>query len=169
MAARLREELIAHEAESLFYDAGIVVTEPPKGAWDTESVLFGGTVKGPQNYYTEDLTNRDRFAYRNSQLAFALKHRAEATRERFERGNKSIPEEACLFLPADTPDDVLMELSQPTWLEDPRSRVRIEKAHEGEDSPNRYDALALAFAEDSAYGLEHYVREPAGEPTRLRR
>ena len=165
--ARLRDELQSNRASRLYYDAGVVVTQPPTGEWETEPVLFGSSVKGPDNFYTKEIRNKDKFAYRNSQLGFNLKHRAEATRDRFERGDKSIPEEKCLFLPSNASDELIMELSQPIWTEDARSRVRIEKAaRDGEESPNRYDALVLSFAEDTEYGLEHYRFEP--EPIRVR-
>ena len=154
MAARLRDELTSSGASTLWYDAGIVVTAPPTGKdWRNVPVLFGSSPAGPDELYTNDIRNRDRFQHRNGQLAFGVKQRAEATRDRFERGDKSVPEEACLFLPRDTPDEVLMELSQPTWAEGPTSRIQIKKAHDGERSPNRYDALVLSFAEDSADGL----------------
>ena len=156
VAARLRDEMVRAKAETLYYDAGVVVTQPPDGEWRNEPVLFGAAVKGPKVHYTAGIRNSEHFFRRNSQLAFALKQRAEATWERFHNGDVSVAEEDCLFLPSDTSDEVLQELSQPTWSEGPTSKIQIEKAHEGESSPNRYDALALAFASDSASGLRHY-------------
>ena len=44
-------------------------------------------------------------------------------------------------------------MTQPIWVEGATSRVALKKMQAGEDSPDMFDAVCLAFAHDSENGL----------------
>ena len=115
-------------------------------------VHFGGRVGGPDRLYSARVTNADFFRARNAQMAWALRIRAENTRKL--AAGENIPPANCLFLRPDIPriEHYMSELSQPTWNDD-AGKIRIEKADEGEPSPDRFDSTGLAFALDSHAGL----------------
>ena len=146
-------------AEILFYDEGGIggsfhrqLPVPRHGRkWGSEGVNFGSGVCKPDVRFNRGCTNRDFFARRNAQLAWAVRLRAMATE--FKEWSHS--PERCLFINPEIPrlEEVMSELSTPEWREDASGRIAIEKQPKGEPSPDRYDALVLAFAKDSERGL----------------
>ena len=147
-------------ARQLYYDVGGVgagirshLAEMPNREYGAQPVNFGGAVAGPNRTYTYRVSNKDFFARRNAQLAWALRLRAQRT-GRLLDGDEVDPDR-CLFIASDIPhlEMYLAQLSQPEWKEDVSGRVVIDKAPEGALSPDLYDATALAFASDSRSGL----------------
>ena len=64
----------------------------------------------------------------------------------------------CLFINPEIPnlERYLAMLTQPSWYNGPiTGKIQIDKRKEagGEESPDLYDATALAFARDSDRGL----------------
>ena len=145
----------------LYYDAGGMgagirshLQQFGRRPYGAKPVLFGGKVQGEDRWVSHQVTNKDFFQARNSQLAWALRLRAQRTGRML--AGESIPPERCLFIDPSIPylQDVLNELSQPEWTEmKGSSRVRIDKMPDGTVSPDRYDAVVLAFADDSTEGL----------------
>ena len=113
--------------------------------FDTKGVHFG-SLAGPDVYY-EGNKNRDSFVNRSAQMAGALRKRVNATKELPE----SNPDD-CLFFHPGLPESFLDELTRPRY-ERQTGKLRIIKRPKGENSPDRYDATALAFAQDSEHGL----------------
>ena len=149
-----------HGARQLYFDVGGVgagirsyLAEMPRGDYGVHPVNFGSAVAGPTRTYTYRVSNKDFFARRNSQLAWALRLRAQQT-GRLVAG-EDVDVERCLFIDSRIPriEAYLAQLSQPEWKEDMSGRVVIEKAPEDAPSPDLYDATALAFAADSRSGL----------------
>ena len=161
-----------HSVRRLYYDEGGIgagirstlvelVRSQGKRPYRAEGVNFGGEVMGPEEEYSRDELNQDHFARRNSQLGWALHLRARRT-QRLLDGSPVRPED-CLFIDKSRVkhlDSFLGQLAQPEWKEDTSGRIVIDKQpkkQEGSvargDSPDLYDAAALAFAADSEYGL----------------
>ena len=149
-----------HGARQLYYDVGGVgagirshLAEMPNREYGAQPVNFGGAVAGPNRTYTYRVSNKDFFARRNAQLAWALRLRAQRT-GRLLDGDEVDPDR-CLFIARGIPhlETYLAQLSQPEWKEDVSGRVVIDKAPEGALSPDLYDATVLAFASDSRSGL----------------
>ncbi len=149
-----------HGARQLYYDvagvgAGIRshLSEMQGREYGTQPVNFGAAVAGPTRTYTYRVSNKDFFARRNAQLAWALRLRAQQTARLL--NGEDVDPERCLFIAGGIPrvETYLAQLSQPEWKEDTSGRVVIDKAPEDAPSPDLYDATALAFAADSRSGL----------------
>ena len=117
---------------------------------------FGSAPAEPDKKFDGTQSNREAFALRNAQMAWALYLRAENT-ERLLNGEDVDPRK-CLFIKPElleTRDasNLLDVLNQPTWDDGDGGRIKIAKAQEDESSPDMYDAVALAFCEDSRRGL----------------
>ena len=145
----------------LNYDAGGVGgsvrtymnRRPSRRGYFAEGVLFGGQVAGPDREFTYGQTNREFFAYRNSQMAWSLKMRAQRTAHLLS-GKEEDPVR-CLFIDSgiDRLEDYLAELAQPRWDYTKADKIFIDKTPDDAPSPDRYDATVLAFAWDSVNGL----------------
>lgn len=149
------------EVERVYYDvaglgAGIrsYFAENENRGYATRPVLFGGRVKGQRTIYSWRVTNAQFFMQRKEQLAWALRLRAEKTKQLL--NNEDVNPMDCLFISPDIPDleIYLSEMTQPTWYEGSTSRVVLEKMQPGERSPDMFDATTLAFSHDSEYGLK---------------
>ena len=131
--------------------------DPQVPIYTAHPIFFGEGVKGPDKRYSQRAKNKDFFARRNIQMAWGVRLRAMRT-ERLMDGEDVDPL-TCLFIPPDLPDieGVLAELSQPTYMENPvTGKLQLDKTPDGEPSPDRADAVFLAYARDSTTGL----REP---------
>ena len=142
-----------------FDDLRLEVTQRPD--YDPQAVLyeavpeqFGAGVKGGERRYAQRADNAGFFSKRNMQMAWGLRLRAERTVRLME--GEDIDLLTCLFIPHDLPDleGVLGELSQPTYTENPvTGKLVLDKTPDGEPSPDRADAVFLAYGRDSEYGL----------------
>ena len=122
-------------------------------------VAFGAPPRGRGVLWTRGATNADYFERRNAQLGWVLRMRLENAYRVHVQGER-LPPERCGWINPDVPErDLLVEeLARPVFTLSPTGKVRIEK--HGLDkgaSPDLYDALALAWAEDSLRGLRAHV------------
>lgn len=165
-ARRAHEQCVRYGASRLYYDvtgvgAGVrshlreIRAELGGLSYHPEPVSFGGAVTGPDYEFSYRVRNRDYFAHRNSQMAWALHMRMQRTLRLLE-GDKINPER-CLFISSKIPnlELYLTQLAQPVWDENATGKVVIDKAPENTPSPDLYDATALAFAWDSRSGLKN--------------
>ena len=155
---RVHNACIEEGARACYYDVGGVGAGARsefariRPAYSAVPVHFGGKVGGPDRRYSARVTNADFFRSRNAQMAWTLRLRAENTRKL--ASGENIDPQRCLFIRPDIPriEAFMAEMSQPTW-DDGAGKIRIEKAEDGEPSPDRFDAASLAFAIDSNSGL----------------
>ena len=122
--------------------------------YQVRSVMFGSAVRGKKRNFTPRVTNEMKFGRYAGQLGFAVRLRAMKT-ERLLAGDGVNPGD-CLFINHRMPllESVLAELSRPEWSDTGvTGKVEIDKAPDDEASPDRYDALVLAFGKDSEGGL----------------
>ena len=119
-------------------------------------VKFGEAPQGPDRKYDSRLSNKDMFMRRNAQLAWAVKQRTQNT-ARLANGEPVDPM-SCLFINPAILDaigtrNVLEQLNQPVWDDGDGGKIKIDKKPDDAASPDMYDAVELAFAEDSRNGL----------------
>ena len=116
-----------------------------------EGVHFGGAVKGGDTYYTENVQNVDFFATWSMQAAWAVRLRAEVTRQLEEAPYDTF----YTFLIDPTLALVhtyTAELTQPEW-DQSTGKMRLIKQPNDEPSPDLFDATLLAYASDCDNGL----------------
>ena len=144
----------------LYYDASspmrreFIELDVDYGIWP---INFGGKVGGPERPYEARRKNEDVFRSRNIQMADALRLRANRT-VRLLKGDESIDPDECLFIRADLPrlEDFLTDCTQPIRRRNPiTGKWELDKrgGDEKAESPDRFDALCLAYARDSDQGL----------------
>lgn len=159
-----RAHTIASEsgAVALHYDVGgvgagvrshLADMDTDARTYATRPVNFGAAVEGKDVSYTRGVSNADFFARRSSQLAWALRLRAQNTVRL--RDGEAVDPARCLFVSPDIPrlEEYLAQLAQPQWDENPSGKLTIDKSPDDAPSPDLYDATALAFARDSRSGL----------------
>ena len=149
-AARAKDLCAPYKVARIYYDAA----HPAKtdltraGFGGVRPVNFGGKVGGPDRLYEPRRPNKAVFARRNVQMAFALRIRASNT-IRLLNGSHDVPAERCLFIPPDLPglEALLAECAQPKrHLNINTGLWELDKAPAGAASPDRFDALCLAYA-----------------------
>ena len=167
-ASRADRHARQRSEEAVYYDAsgvGAPIREAFAKIWEEDEFdyavrpeQFGGAVKGEKRIYDRRKSNKDYFANRAAQLGFALRLRAQRT-VRLMQGEEIDPNR-CLFISSQIPriDQYLAVLTQPQWYDNPLTgKVTIDKRGDlAGDSPDEYDATALAFARDSEQGLRAY-------------
>ena len=119
-----------------------------------EGISFGGKVEGKDVEFDIYRTNDAAFAKRNIQMAWAVRIRCMNTIKLL-KGHRVDPN-ACLFIPPDLDglEDLLAQLAQPKWRDNPQSgKMELDKREGREESPDKFDAVCLAFARDSESGL----------------
>lgn len=118
---------------------------------------FGGAVQGKEKFLAKGITNEGQFQYRGDQLGWMLVIRMQNTQRLMD--GEDVPLENCLFfsdrLSDVTKSDLMRTLTQPTIIRDKRNRMHIQKMDKtkGQESPDEFDALRLAFARDSQNGI----------------
>ena len=158
------------KAIRLFYDEGgmgysvrenireIVEKKGPR-PYQVVAVKFGESPMGADERFDRRLTNREVFALRNSQLAWAVKMRAHNT-TRLANG-ESVDPRNCLFInpairKALATKNVLEQLNQPVWDDGDSGKIKIDKKPDDMPSPDMFDGVCLVFAEDSRNGLRQH-------------
>ena len=159
-AERVDKICLENSIDILYYDS-IGVGACMKGEfrrinppYKAEGVNFGGKVTGKDKYFTHKMTNEDYFSKRNAQLAWSLRLRAQRT-VRLLNGEDVNPDD-CLFISDELPrlNKYLFDLTVPLWHRNPvNKKIQIDKRGGKSESPDAYDATALAFAKDSKSGL----------------
>ena len=158
--------MLRAECERLYYD-GTGVGSPIRGSfaeldrrmgkrpYAVTPVYFGGEVRGKKRVYGYRRTNQEYFSNRAAQLGINLRGRAGRTIKLLE--GDDVPVDKCLLINPESPriEQYLAALSQPQWYTVPESgKLKIDKRGElAGDSPDPYDATAMAFARDSEEGL----------------
>ena len=125
--------------------------------YSVKPINFGAGVGGPKRRFNTNKTNKDQFARRNAQLAWALRLRANKTIQLL-AGDADVEPEQCLFIHSDMERArhlrLMTQLSQPKWRNNPQSgRIELDKRDGKEKSPDLFDAVCLSFARDSDTGL----------------
>ena len=114
---------------------------------------FGGKVEGAEELYVGTTTNGEYFEYRNGQMAWMLKLRAQNTL-RLLNGEKVDPDN-CLFINPDLPEqtlnDIKKQFTQPEYQLTKPGKVSIDKDPHSTGSPDLWDGACLAFARDSEF------------------
>ena len=158
---RMHSEAIQRGARRMYYDVGGVgagvrshLKDMGARPYTAEPIQFGGAVTGDDVEFALEVTNRDFFAHRNSQLGWALRLRAQQT-DRLLRGDENVDLGKCLFIDGNIPDveEFVTQLAQPEWSETANGKLRIEKQPDGAASPDLYDSAILSFGWDSRDGL----------------
>lgn len=155
---RVYRRLMAADAERgglrrCWYDAtgghpvGEALARADEGPNNVEAlpVVFGERPAGPEMPFEHGVSNAAIFSRRNAQLAWAVRLRVLRPED--------APSDHRLRLPPDLPElaEFLRQCARPRWSEHRSSgRIEVEK---GQPSPDLFDALTLAYAADSAYGL----------------
>ena len=118
-------------------------------------INFGASPAGAESWYAHRIRNKDHFARRNMQMAWALRLRAQRTRRLL--AGEAVDPDSCLFIDPALPGlrALTAELSQPLWKEDASGRMVLDKYGESKKSPDLFDAVCLAFALDSDKGLRN--------------
>ena len=149
-AAKLCEN---YEILRIFYDA----SSPAKtdlrkvGFLGVIPVHFGGAVSGPDTLYEPKITNGMQFSRRNIQMGDALRLRANLTAKLL-AGKKNINPKDCLFINPNIRNltATLADFGQPKRRVSPSTgKWELVKAAGNEKSPDRFDALCLAFGRDT--------------------
>ena len=122
-------------------------------------LMFGAAPEGKKTLWDGEISNGDFFYSRRDQMYFALKNRIENTLAYLEK-TRDIEISACLllspkYLSQTQAEELAGQIAQPVYQFGSRGQVRFDKTPEGEDSPDLLDALALAYAPDSAFGLQN--------------
>ena len=158
-ARRADRHVLQSGAVSLYYDAGGIgagvrsfLRELGRRPYFIRDVKFGEAVREPDAVFNVGQTNRQAFARRNAQLAWALKLRAQMSARLVE--GEDIDPRACLLInPEIASTDFMNQMNQPTWDDGDGGAIKLRKASSSEKSPDMFDAACLAFAGDSERGL----------------
>ena len=159
-ASRCHDHARPYEVNRLYYDgASPIKTEFERLEPDyaVRSVLFGGVVGGKDRLYEPRRTNEQIFRNRGIQMADAVRLRAMRTVALL-KGDDEIDPLDCLFIRPDLNniETFLADCTQPTRRQSPQTgKWELDKrgGDENAESPDRFDALELAFARDSEHGL----------------
>lgn len=147
------------QVHRVYYDAGSPMKGPllmQNPTWGVKAINFGGKVGGPRRAYETGRSNDTVFSRRNIQMAQALRLRAMNS-VRLVAG-EDVPAENCLMFNPNLPnlEAMLSECTKPIRRANPTTGL-WEMDKRGDDaqakSPDRFDALCLAFARDSESGL----------------
>ena len=107
----------------------------------------GGKVVNGSYEYAEGKKNKDMFINAKAQAGWLLRERFRKTYEVVEQcKNHDHDELISINSQMDGLQFLCAELSQPTWTTNDAGKIKINKKPEGTKSPNRYDAVAMAFA-----------------------
>ena len=142
-----------HEARDEFYSTG-AMHYPLRCIPEN----FGGAVRGKKVQLTRGFSNESEFQYRGDQLGQMLVIRMQNTQRLL--AGQDVDLENCLFfsdqIDSETNNNLIKMLTQPLVEKDKRSRIHIRKMDKkrGQESPDEFDALRLAFAPDSVNGIK---------------
>ena len=158
-AREVFKESQIRDIDGLFFDATAAGTNlealwPHTLQFFVDGIKFQMKPLGEEEMFDEDYTNGQFFANRAIQMGWNLRMRAIRT-DRWlngDLGDEWLPE--CLLISDKIVDPIglFAEISQPTWKKSGRG-IMIEKMHKGEPSPDRFDALCLAFHRDIEFGI----------------
>lgn len=150
-----------HDVEHLYFDAGgvgagaVALLAELAPHLPSTGIHAQGRIGGPETPFDAHTRNRGRFANRYAQMAWTLRMRSDNSR-RMSNGEE-VEAAKCLSIHPSVgkAEDAAFfdrQMIQPTFSE-PSGKVKVEKAPGGTPSPDLFDAVALAFAADSARGL----------------
>ena len=163
-ANRCHNNSMSYKVDRLYYDGSTPMkTEFLRlnGKYGIRPVMFGGEVGGKEYFYETRTRNEDQFRMRNIQMADALRLRVNRT-IRYMKGDPEIHINECLFINPKIKDleHFLAELTRPIRRRPPGSgKWELDKRGPNDvnvESPDTFDALCLAYARDSEFGLKAY-------------
>ena len=129
--------------------------EIPNRSYSVRPEVFHGEIKGPDNEFSFQRTNKQFFDGRNTQMGWSLRLRAQRT-ERLLKGDTTVNPKYCFFINPKIPhlNELVSQLSQPSYQETNSGKVKVDKYAETHNSPDLYDATILAFSRDSSRGIK---------------
>lgn len=150
-AWRSRDLAMAHSVSEVRYDVG-GVGAGVRGTWDTSerpltfhSIPVNAGETPTENRWPDGQTSVQKFRNLRAEMAWMLRQRFEKSFE-YRNGVKHLPDEM-ISIPND--QQLIAELSMPLVERTETGKIQLEsKANmkkRGIKSPNRFDALALAF------------------------
>ena len=161
-AQRVYNYLVKRGTDGFFFDStgpGAAFDErfPISLSFFTDGVKFNFKPAGEDEMFDDEYTNGEFFMDRGSQMGWNLRLKAIRTGKwlRGELPDSYLPD--CLLI-SDTINELnglIAEIAQPTWKVTYRG-LKIDKAAKGEPSPDRFDALRLAYHRDMEYGLSAF-------------
>lgn len=119
--------------------------------------LFNGKVKGPNRYFIKHrelkVKNKDYFHRINAQAWWNIRLRVENTIKLLD--GERIDPDTCFFIDGNIEDldGILSELSQCVY-DDNTGKIKVDKAPDDADSPNKADSIVMAYANDIKKGLK---------------
>ena len=117
----------------------------------------GAAVAGKEIIMADGITNEGNFQYRGDQMGWMLVIRLQNTQRLLD--GEDVDVQKCLFFDTDldslTQANLRKMLTQPTVKYNNSRQMHIQKMDEtkGQESPDEFDALRLAYAPDSEYGI----------------
>lgn len=163
-ARRAHSNTAGFDVWRIYYDGASAMRGPfmrvkkaTGGGWGVRPVAFGGEVMGKDMFYETKQRNAQVFARRNIQMAMDVRLRAQRTVQLV--GGADVDPAACLFIDPSIPNlaDFLKECSKPVRRRGPTTgKWELDKrgGEEESKSPDRFDALCLAFSRGSEKGLK---------------
>ena len=143
----------------MYYDGASPMRGPLQRlspSYSVRPINFGGEVGGKDSMYERGRSNGDVFSKRNIQMAMAVRLRAMRTARLLAGGD--VDRKQCLFINPKIP-------KLETFLSECTKAIRRANAITGKwemdkrggesnaESPDRFDALCMAYSRDSDYGL----------------
>ena len=106
----------------------------------------------PYDEFVEDVLNKDMFENLKAQAWWDLRIRCEKT-WKVRNGIDEFPSSELISISSNIPDihKLRAELSQPTYSLSKIGKIIIDKKPNGTQSPNRADAVMIAFAPRETY------------------
>lgn len=112
-----------------------------------------------QKYANTNRTNADMFLNRKAQAWWGLRDRFIATYQAVVMGKMPADLDDLISIPPDLPElrELKTELTQVTYKDTNAGKVQVNKAPDGQKSPNRADAVVIAYAKSGPTIRVHLV------------
>lgn len=118
----------------------IILADPFRGS------ASGEGLHEPESEMVQERKNKDYFANLKAQSWWALRIRAYHTFRAVEFGDKFDPDNIlCIPMELKGREELVMELAQPIYTINTAGKIIIDKTPDGMRSPNRADAVMIAF------------------------
>jgi hypothetical protein len=134
--------------DSIGVGAGAAAALRTKKVIKSEGWSAAAEVVTPNLKYEGNRTHSDMFANAKSQAWWLLRDRFLKTYQAVVEGKRGIDPDIIISLSSDLTElrELKSELSQVTYKHNPSGKVLIDKAPDGQPSPNRADSVMIAFA-----------------------
>jgi len=143
---------MAYDAIAVGYSVGEFVhglTEGTGQEMRAEPFVAGESPENPTQLFPGGtMKNENMFANKAAQGAWNLRRLVDNTYRAVELGDTTIDRDEIFSIDSETVTDIpslLAELSRPTYSTNTAGKITVDKAPPGTRSPNRYDAVMIAF------------------------